>query len=64
MSVALQQVRIPLLIRVVLTELAERRGQSEEQVLEDLIRDAVRQELLLSGGPRVGISPSPEVSRA
>ncbi|NPV08054.1 MAG: hypothetical protein HPY83_08840 [Anaerolineae bacterium] len=53
MSASLHQIRVPLLIRVALTELAERRQQSEDEVLESLIRDAVRRELL-------GEEPEPE----
>ncbi len=46
MTANLQKLHVPLLLRVVLLELAERRGQTEEQVLESLIRDAVKRELL------------------
>lgn len=46
MSTGLHKLHVPLLLRVALIDLAERRGQTEEQVLEDLIRDGVRRELL------------------
>ena len=46
MSVNLQKVRIPLLERLALLDMAERRGVSEEQALARLIRDAACRELI------------------
>jgi hypothetical protein len=45
---SLHSIRIPLLVRLALTELAERKGVAEEELLETLIADAVRRELLES----------------
>lgn len=52
MSTGLHKVYVPLLLRVALSELAERRGQTEDKVLEDLIRDGVRRELLREDRPQ------------
>ena len=45
---SLHSIRIPLLARLALTELAARKGVAEEELLETLIADAVRRELLES----------------
>ena len=39
-----QKVRIPLLERLALLDLAERRGETEEEALQRIIREAVRAE--------------------
>ena len=41
-----QKLRIPLLERLALLDLAERRGESEEEALQRVIREAVRAECL------------------
>lgn len=46
MSANLHRLRVPLLFRLALLDLAERRKQTEEEVLESIIRDAIRRELL------------------
>ncbi len=45
-SVEWQKVRIPLLERLALLELAEGRGESEEETLKRIIRGAVRAECM------------------
>jgi hypothetical protein len=47
MSIGLnwQKVRIPLMERLALADMAERRGVSEEQMLSDVIRQAVKHDL-------------------
>jgi hypothetical protein len=45
MTVGWQKIRLPLLERLALAELAERRGESEEIVLARLVREAVREAL-------------------
>ncbi len=42
-------IQLPELERLALAELAERRGKSENAVLQDLIRDAVKRDL--TAGP-------------
>jgi hypothetical protein len=49
MSVGWQRIRLPLLERLALAELAERRGKSEEAILCKLVRDAVKAELAKEG---------------
>jgi len=41
-----QKVRVPLLERLALLDLAERRGETEEQALKRVIREAVRADCL------------------
>jgi hypothetical protein len=45
MSVSWQRIKLPLLERLALAELAEKRGESEEAVLCTIVRDAVKAEL-------------------
>lgn len=45
MTVVWQKIRLPLLERLALADLAERRGQSEEYTLAQLVREAVKAEL-------------------
>jgi len=47
-----QKVQIPLLERLALADLAERKGKSDEQTLAEIIRDAVRRECAKAGGPK------------
>jgi hypothetical protein len=51
MSVSWQRLRLPLLERLALAELAEKRGQSEESILAQLVREAVKVELTASLTP-------------
>lgn len=48
MTVSWQRIRIPLVERLALLDLAERRGQTEEETLSQIIREAVRRECLKS----------------
>ena len=45
MSVSWQKLRVPLMERLALADMAERRGVSEEELLAALIRDAVKRDL-------------------
>lgn len=53
MTVSWQKIRLPLLERLALTELAEKRGQSEESTLAQLVREAVKIELTNGRMPTV-----------
>ena len=44
MTVGWQKIRVPLLERLALLDLAERRGQTEEEALSRIIREAVKRE--------------------
>jgi predicted transcriptional regulator len=46
MSVEWQKLRVPLLERLVLMEIAERTGRTEEEVLREAIRELARREVL------------------
>ena len=46
MSVSWQRLRVPLLERLVLMEIAERTGRTEEEVLCEAIRELARCEVL------------------
>ena len=46
MSVGWQRLRVPILERLVLLEIAERMGRTEEEVLREAIRELARRELL------------------
>jgi hypothetical protein len=50
MSVSWQRLRVPLLERLVLLEIAERTGRTEEEVLCEAIRELARRELLREPG--------------
>ena len=52
-----QKVRVPLLERLALLDLAERRGQSEEETLQSIIREAVRAECLRPEPCRLAVGP-------
>ncbi len=45
MTIGWQKLRVPLMERLALADMALRRGQSEEELLAGLIREAVKQEL-------------------
>ena len=45
MTVGWQRIRLPLMERLALAELAERRQEPEETVLARLVREAVKREL-------------------
>ncbi len=47
----LQKVHVPMLERLALADLAQRRGESEEQTLASIIREAVRRECQQARGP-------------
>lgn len=51
-SMEWQKVRVPLLERLALLDLAERRGETEEQALKRVIREAVRADCLRPEAPR------------
>lgn len=55
-----QKLRVPLLERLALLDLAERRGESEEEALKRIIRDAVRVECLGSERVRVDGETQPQ----
>ena len=44
MSVSWQKLRVPLMERLALADLAQRWGESEEETLARIIREAVRRE--------------------
>jgi len=46
MSVGWQKLRVPLLERLVLLEIAERTNRTEEEVLREAIRELARREVL------------------
>jgi predicted transcriptional regulator len=46
MSVGWQKLRVPLLERLVLLEIAERTNRTKEEVLREAIRELARRELL------------------
>jgi hypothetical protein len=46
MTVGWQKLRVPLLERLALADLAQRRGESEEATLARVIREAVQRECL------------------
>jgi len=46
MNVSWQRVRVPLLERLALLELADTRGISEEEALSQVIREAVKREIV------------------
>lgn len=45
MTVGWQRLRLPLMERLALAELAEKRNQSEEEVLAQLVREEVKRSL-------------------
>jgi hypothetical protein len=45
MSVAWQKLRVPLMERLALADMAERSGKTEEEMLACIIRDAVKRKL-------------------
>jgi len=51
-----ERIRIRPLERIALNDLAQRRGQSEEDMLAELIREAARRELIQerAAGPAAG----------
>jgi len=51
-GVSWQRLRVPLLERLALADMAQRRGESEEAVLARIIRDAVRAEC--QAAPQLG----------
>jgi hypothetical protein len=61
MTVNWQKLRVPLMERLALAEMAEKRGKSEEELLAELIREAVKRDLV-HGCDRP--SPSQEVRDA
>jgi len=65
MSVSWQRVRVPLLERLLLAELAERRGESEEATLTEIIREAAIQEALrpVCQVPELGAHKKQEVKQ-
>jgi len=59
-SMEWQKLRVPLLERLALLDLAERRGESEEETLKRIIRDAVRAECSHSEHRQGDRVPQPE----
>ncbi len=51
MTVGWQRIRLPLMERLALAELAEKRREPEEAVLAQLVRDAVKRELSTEPAP-------------
>ena len=51
MTVGWQRIRLPLMERLALAELAEKRREPEEAVLAQLVREAVKRELTAEPAP-------------
>lgn len=51
MTVGWQRIRLPLMERLALAELAEKRQEPEETVLAQLVREAVKRELTTEPTP-------------
>jgi len=61
MGVTWQRLRVPLLERLALADLAQRRGQTEEETLAAVIREAVMREC--AGGKAISpATPAPSAA--